>query len=106
MQRWPFLGEPHARRLTHAYGRRVERVLADAKSMHDLGSRFTADLTEAEVRYLVEQEWAEAADDVLWRRSKLGLTATPEERLALTRTIAELRGERAARAAPATPAQG
>jgi len=106
MQRWPFLSEPHARRLTHAYGRRVERVLGNAKSMHDLGPRFTVDLTGAEVRYLVEQEWVETADDVLWRRTKLGLTATAEERLALTRTIAELRGERPARAAPAAPAQG
>jgi glycerol-3-phosphate dehydrogenase len=106
MKRWPFLAEPHARRLTHAYGRRVERVLGDAVSMHDLGPLFTADLTGAEVRYLVEQEWAETADDVLWRRSKLGLIATPDERLALTRRIAELKGEPSVRSAPAAPAQG
>ncbi len=86
--RWPFLARPHARRLLRAYGRRVERILKDAKSMDDLGPRFAGDLTGAEVRYLVENEWAQSADDVLWRRSKLGLIATPEQRAALDRFIA------------------
>jgi glycerol-3-phosphate dehydrogenase len=88
--RWPFLSVPHARRLTHAYGRRAERFLNDAQSMEDLGPRFSGDLTGAEVRYLVENEWARSADDVLWRRSKLGLKATPEECAALDRFIASL----------------
>ena len=88
--RWPFLAEPHARRLVRAYGRRVERILKDAQSLDDLGPRFTGDLTGAEVRYLVENEWAQSADDVLWRRSKLGLDATPEQRSALSRFIASL----------------
>jgi glycerol-3-phosphate dehydrogenase len=88
--RWPFLSLSHARRLLHAYGRRVERVLNDAQSMDDLGPRFAGDLTGAEVRYLVENEWARSADDVLWRRSKLGLKATPEECTALDRFIASL----------------
>ena len=72
--RWPFLSEPHARRLVRAYGTRIERMLGDAQSMDDLGPRFAGDLTGAEVRYLVEHEWAQTAEDVLWRRSKLGLT--------------------------------
>ena len=46
--------------------------------MDELGPRFAGDLTGAEVRYLVDNEWAQSADDVLWRRSKLGLKATPE----------------------------
>ena len=58
--------------------------------MDDLGPRFTANLTGAEVRYLVENEWARCADDVLWRRSKLGLIATPEECVALDRFIASV----------------
>jgi glycerol-3-phosphate dehydrogenase len=90
--RWPFLSEPHARRLVRAYGRRVERILGDAQSMEDLGPRFTGDLTGAEVRYLVENEWAQTAEDVLWRRSKLGLTATAEERTAISQFIASLSG--------------
>ena len=88
--RWPFLARPHARRLLRAYGRRVERILKDAKSMDDLGPRFAGDLTGAEVRYQVENEWARNSDDVLWRRSKLGLTATPEQTAALGRFIASL----------------
>ena len=73
LRRWPFLADTHARRLTHAYGTRVENVLNEASSIDDLGQRFGADLTAAEVRYLMEREWARSADDVLWRRSKLGL---------------------------------
>jgi glycerol-3-phosphate dehydrogenase len=88
--RWPFLDEPHVRRLAHAYGRRFERMLGKAHSLDDLGPRFTGDLTGAEVRYLVEHEWAQTADDVLWRRSKLGLKATPQEREALGQFIALL----------------
>ena len=76
--RWLFLDEPHARRLVRAYGRRIERILKDAQSLDELGPRFAGDLTGAEVRYLAENEWAQSADDVLWRRSKFGLDATPE----------------------------
>ena len=89
-RRWPFLAKPHARRLLRAYGRRIERILKDAQSLDDLGPRFAGDLTGAEVRYLVENEWAQSADDVLWRRSKLGLIATPEQRAALDQFIASL----------------
>ena len=92
MRRWPFLQQPHARRLLHAYGLRLERFLTDAKRMEDLGPCFAGDLTGAEIRYLVENEWAQSADDVLWRRSKLGLKAGPEDCAAIERFIASLRG--------------
>ena len=88
--RWPFMSEPHARRLARAYGTRAERILGDAQSMDDLGPRFAGDLTGSEVRYLVEHEWAQTADDVLWRRSKLGLKATAEDRTAISQFIASL----------------
>ena len=91
--RWPFLSEPHARRLVRAYGRRAERILGSAQSMDDLGTCFTGNLTGAEVRYLVENEWARTAEDVLWRRSKLGLKATAEELSALSEYIVSLCGE-------------
>ena len=81
--RWPFLSADHARRLVCAYGTRVDRVLGDAQRLDDLGTRFGADLTAAEVRYLMRHEWAETADDVLWRRSKLGLRLSAAERDAL-----------------------
>jgi glycerol-3-phosphate dehydrogenase len=91
--RWPFLSEPHARRLVRAYGTRVERILGEAQSMHDLRPFFTGDLTGAEVNYLVENEWVRSAEDVLWRRGKLGLLATAEEKAALDRFIADLLGD-------------
>lgn len=73
MSEKPFLGDDLALRLAHAYGTRAERWLKHAHSMADLGYDFGCGLTEAEVRYLIENEWARKADDVLWRRSKLGL---------------------------------
>jgi glycerol-3-phosphate dehydrogenase len=76
---WPFLTADHARRLVRAYGTRVDRVLGKAAKADDLGTRFGADLTAAEVRYLMTKEWAQTADDVLWRRSKLGLRLTAAE---------------------------
>jgi glycerol-3-phosphate dehydrogenase len=91
LARWPFLSEPQARRLSRAYGTRVDRVLGDAQSMDDLGPRFAGDLTAAEVRHLVENEWAQSAEDVLWRRSKQGLYASDDERNALGEFIASLR---------------
>jgi glycerol-3-phosphate dehydrogenase len=73
--RWEFLGDAEARRLVGAYGTRLEHVLGEARSVDDLGPRFAGDLTGAEVRYLMRQEWAQTADDVLWRRTKFGLLA-------------------------------
>jgi len=89
--RWPFLPEPMARRILRAYGLRAERFLNDAESLEALGPVLTGDLTAAEVRYLVETEWAETADDILWRRGKFGLNATAEEREAIGRLIGALR---------------
>jgi glycerol-3-phosphate dehydrogenase len=91
--RWPFLPEPHARRLVRAYGTRLERILGNAQSMHDLRPFFCGDLTGAEVNYLVENEWARSDEDVLWRRSKLGLVATAQERASLGKYIDDLVGE-------------
>jgi glycerol-3-phosphate dehydrogenase len=79
MRSHPFLAVAHANRLAHAYGTRAGKVLGDAKSMRDLGQSFGASLTEVEVRYLMSQEWACTAEDIVWRRSKLGLRMTPLE---------------------------
>jgi len=93
---WPFLDAAAARRLVRAYGTRLDRVLGAARSWGDLGPRFGADLSGTEVRYLMRHEWAETADDILWRRSKLGLRLTPEEQEALARFIADERRPSAA----------
>ncbi len=82
---WSFLDEDHARRLVRAYGTRIRDILGTAKGYDDLGVRFGADLTEAELRYLMMREWAMDVDDVLWRRSKLGLRFSDSERAALQR---------------------
>jgi glycerol-3-phosphate dehydrogenase len=87
-ERWRFLGEAEARRMVAAYGTRVEAILGDAKSRADLGSAFGAELTAAEVRYLMTKEWARFADDILWRRSKLGLTMQSQDRDALAAFMA------------------
>ena len=83
LRSYPFLGEAQAARLVRAYGTRARQLLGNAKAQSDLGRQFGARLSEAEVRYLVEQEWAVTAEDVLWRRSKLGLRSAPEDAAAL-----------------------
>jgi glycerol-3-phosphate dehydrogenase len=75
----PFLAHEHANRLAHAYGTRASKFLGSAKSAADLGQSFGATLTEAEVRYLMANEWAVSAEDVVWRRSKLGLRLSASE---------------------------
>jgi glycerol-3-phosphate dehydrogenase len=87
-ERWRFLTEPQAERLVGAYGLRLAIVLGEAKSRADLGPAFGPELTAAEVRYLMTHEWARFPDDILWRRSKLGLTMQPEERDALAAFMA------------------
>ncbi len=88
-RQWPFLTDDHASRLVAAYGTRVADVLKTATQLHDLGTCFGADLTAAEVRYLMIKEWAQTAEDVLWRRSKLGLRFLESERSALERFMAQ-----------------
>ena len=88
----PFLSEAHARRLVVSYGTRARRILGDARTFADLGPLMGADLTEAELRYLIQYEWAQTEDDVLWRRSKLGLRFTRPERARLATFMAGLIG--------------
>jgi len=76
--RWPFLPGDVAERMAHAYGTRLEQIIGTATSWAELGEDFGSGLTEAELRYLVDHEWAACAEDVLWRRTKLGLGAAPD----------------------------
>ena len=79
IRNYPFLASAHASRLAHAYGTRATKMLGNAKSLADLGQSFGAGLTESEVRYLIAHEWARSADDIVWRRSKLGLRLSADE---------------------------
>ena len=67
-------------RLAHRYGTRTMRVIDGASSERDLGVDFGAGLSAREVAYLKSEEWADVADDVLWRRTKTGLHIAPEAR--------------------------
>ena len=70
-------------RLCRAYGTRIDTLLKGSASLDHLGENFGGDLYEREVEYLIAQEFARSAEDVLWRRSKLGLhlPAESEQRL-------------------------
>lgn len=87
-ERWRFLTEAEAQRLFGAYGTRVADILGEASSRADLGRSFGEELTEAEVRHLMAKEWARFPDDILWRRTKLGLTMKPADQAALAEFMA------------------
>ena len=70
---FPWLPESILRRWARAYGTRLHAIVGDARAVEELGRDLGGGLLEAEVRYLVEQEWARTAEDILWRRSRLGL---------------------------------
>ena len=84
----PWLGEPIARRLVRAYGTRAGRVLGDAKTLRDLGDDLGHGLSAREVAYLMTAEFARTPEDILWRRGKLGLTATSETNARLAAVMA------------------
>ena len=74
---YAFLNQENESRLAHAYGTRASKLLGGAKSMADLGESFGATLTAAEIRYLMASELT--AEDIVWRRSKLGLRLSAAE---------------------------
>jgi glycerol-3-phosphate dehydrogenase len=78
--KFAFLDAASAERLVATYGTLAEQVLSGATTLGDLGAQFGHGLSEREVTYLVRNEWALAADDVLWRRTKLGLHMSAAER--------------------------
>ena len=78
-ERYTFLEDRHARRLVRAYGTEVPTIIGDAKGDEDLGQHFGADLTASEVSWLMDHEYARTAEDVVWRRSKLGLRMSAVE---------------------------
>ena len=102
---YPRLENSVVRRLARAYGTRARRILGDAKSFGGLGRHFGSGLTEAEVDYLMEQEWAERAADVVWRRSKLGLRLSADQIAVLEGFMAERRAAKTGAAAPSRAGQ-
>ena len=76
---YPFLRPEWIDRLVKSYGTLARSWLKDAASLDLLGPHFGSGLTGAEVDYLIDREWARSADDILWRRTKLGLRLTAAE---------------------------
>jgi len=96
---YPWLGARQSRRLARAYGTKTRAVLDGATGWSSLGRDFGGGLTEAEVAYLMREEWAEEAADVLWRRSKLGLRLSAEQAAALEAYMSQRRRQIVARQA-------
>jgi glycerol-3-phosphate dehydrogenase len=86
---YPQIDAALLRRLARAYGTKTRTILGTAKAMVDLGASFGAGLTSREVDYLVAKEWAVTADDILWRRTKLGLRVTAEDKAKLAAYLDE-----------------
>jgi glycerol-3-phosphate dehydrogenase len=91
-ERWPDLPAALVDRLAHAYGTRITSVLGGARNLNELGRDFGAGLTQAEVRYLVRHEWARSAQDILWRRTRLGLALDTSAVHDLQDAVAKLLG--------------
>lgn len=77
---YPWLPASLVNRLCSAYGTRISKILDDKEGIADFGKDLGCGLYEAELVYLKEHEWARTSDDILWRRSKLGLRADSEMR--------------------------
>ena len=94
VRRHPWLPGGQALRYARAYGTRLQRIVGTARCLADLGEHFGADLYAAEAAYLVREEWARDADDVLWRRSKLGLRLDDAQRARLSAWLSEYCAQR------------
>ncbi len=92
----PWLPSGLARRYARAYGTRAETLLGDARGLDDLGEDLGGGLYEAEADYLVRHEWAMSAEDILWRRSKLGLHAPADTKARLDAWLARQGNQRRA----------
>jgi glycerol-3-phosphate dehydrogenase len=79
--RWPQLPPDLLARYARLYGTRLARLVNSAQQLADLGEDFGGGLMRAEVDYLVREEWARTAEDILWRRTKLGLAGVDVARL-------------------------
>ena len=75
----PFLSAATVDRIVKAYGTDARAWLGTAQSWDDLGGEIAHGLSAAEIRWMIDREWAQTSDDILWRRRKLGLHFTAED---------------------------
>ncbi len=85
-----YLDDKWALRLMKMYGTRAWTILEQSAKKDDLGQDFGATLTEREVEFLINEEWAMSVEDILWRRSKLGLHMTDEQKEKLKQEVDRL----------------
>jgi glycerol-3-phosphate dehydrogenase len=83
-QQYPYLPDAQLSRYARLYGARCHLFLKGTTRLNDLGQHFGADLYEKEVRYLMAHEWAQTAEDILWRRTKLQLVLTHDQQATLS----------------------
>jgi len=95
--RYPFLPEAVVSRWFRGYGRDIDKLAANVRGVGDLGRDFGAGLYEIEVAWMVDNEWARSSEDILWRRSKLGLKAAHIDTAGLEQWLA---GNTASSSAP------
>ena len=84
-----FLDIKLAERLVRSYGTNAWVLMSGASAKKDMGQDFGASLSEREVNYLIQHEWAECADDVIWRRTKLGIHFSETEKKALDKWMSD-----------------
>ncbi|WP_341364488.1 glycerol-3-phosphate dehydrogenase [Thalassospira sp. SN3W] len=94
--RYDWLPEATLKRLLRAYGSRIEKLLDGCNSVADLGVCYGYDLYEAEVRYLIDQEWVRGVEDLVWRRSKLGLRLSEDQIAGLRKRLASVSSDQIA----------
>jgi glycerol-3-phosphate dehydrogenase len=85
--RYPDIGRDLVEGIVRRHGSRAPKILRDARYADGLGRNFGAGLTQHELEYLVAEEWAQTAEDVLWRRTKCGLHMTAQQREAVAEFI-------------------
>lgn len=93
-QIYPFLPEELLQRYAHCYGTRMNLMLEGVRTMKALGRDFGSGLYEREIRYLISHEFAKSADDILWRRTKVGLHQERRTLAALVSVMPEYLGDR------------
>ncbi|PKH25765.1 glycerol-3-phosphate dehydrogenase [Enterobacterales bacterium CwR94] len=88
-RRYGFISEGMARHFARTYGSNSEKILANASSLDALGEHFGHEFYEAELRYLVENEWVRELDDAIWRRTKQGMWLTSEQQQRIADWLAQ-----------------
>ncbi|HVY80947.1 MAG TPA: glycerol-3-phosphate dehydrogenase [Steroidobacteraceae bacterium] len=94
-RRYPWLPASLRTRYSRSYGTRIDRVIGDARSLRDLGEEVLPQLYAREIDYLCREEWAQTAQDILWRRSKLGVHLPPDATARLDHWLAHRTSARA-----------